>query len=71
MANDICVRLGRQLRKLRTDRGWNQSYLAEISGIGRVHISELENGRREAGLRILEMLAVSFEISLSELLRDL
>jgi hypothetical protein len=31
-----------------------------MSGIGRVHISELENGRREAGLRILEMLAVSF-----------
>jgi len=58
-------------RKLRRDRGWNQPYLAEISGIGRVHISELENGRREAGLRILEMLAVSFGISLSELLRDL
>jgi len=54
---------------LRHDRGWNQSYLAEISGVGRVHISELENGRREAGLRVLEMLAVSFEISVSELLR--
>jgi len=71
VANDICVRLGRRLRKLRTDRGWNQAYLAEISGIGRVHISELENGRREAGLRILEMLAVSFGVSLSELLSDL
>jgi transcriptional regulator with XRE-family HTH domain len=47
------------------------AYLAEISGIGRVHISELENGRREAGLRILEMLAVSFGISLSKLLSDL
>jgi hypothetical protein len=31
----------------------------------------LENGRREAGLRILEMLAVSFQITLSELLSDL
>ncbi|MHB8303942.1 MAG: helix-turn-helix domain-containing protein [Acidobacteriaceae bacterium] len=71
MANDICVRLGRRLRKLRNDRGWNQSYLAEISGIGRVHVSELENGRREAGLRVLEMLAASFEISVSELLRGI
>ena len=69
MANDITVRLGRRLRKLRQDQGWNQSYLAEISGIGRVHISELENGRREAGLRVLEMLAGSFGISVSELLR--
>ena len=71
MAIDICVRLGRRLRKLRTDRGWNQSYLAEISGIGRVHISELENGRREAGLRVLETLALSFEVTLAELLTDL
>jgi hypothetical protein len=31
----------------------------------------LENGRREAGLRILEMLAASFQITLSELLSDL
>lgn len=69
MANDICVRLGRRLRKLRNDRGWNQSYLAEISGVGRVHISELENGRREAGLRVLEMLADSFKITVAELLR--
>lgn len=71
MAIDICVRLGRRLRELRTERGWSQAYLAEISGIGRVHISELENGRREAGLRILEMLAGSFEISISILLRNI
>lgn len=71
VANDICVRLGRRLRELRTDRGWNQAYLAEISGIGRVHISELENGRREAGLRVLELLASSFDISVSELLRGI
>ena len=59
------------MRKLRTDRGWNQAYLAEVAGIGRVHISELENGRREAGLRVLEMLALSFQISLAELLSDI
>ena len=69
MAIDICARLGRRLRKLRNDRGWSQAYLAELSGIGRVHISELENGRREAGLRVLELFADSFEITLSELLR--
>jgi transcriptional regulator with XRE-family HTH domain len=69
MANDISVRLGRRLQGLRNKRGWTQAYLAEVSGIGRSHISELENGRREAGLRVLEMLAVSFEISVSELLK--
>ncbi len=68
MANDICVKFGRRLRELREARGWKQEYLAEISGIGRSHISELENGRREAGLRILETLAATFELTAAELL---
>jgi transcriptional regulator with XRE-family HTH domain len=54
---------------LRTQRGWTQAYLAEISGLGRSHISELENGRREAGLRALEMLATSFDLTVAELLK--
>ena len=65
------MRLGQRLKKLRAAKGWNQSYLAEISGIGRSHISELENGRREAGLRILEMLAESFEMTVAELLKGI
>lgn len=69
MANDISVRLGRRLQALRTKHGWTQAYLAEVSGLGRSHISQLENGRREAGLRALEMLAASFEITVSELLK--
>ena len=64
------MRLGRRLRKLRTDKGWSQLYLAEVSGLGRSHISELENGRREAGLRALEMLATSLGIKVAELLKD-
>lgn len=69
MATDICVRLGQRLRALRGKRGWTQAYLSAESGLGRSHISELENGRREAGLRALEMLAVSYEMSVSELLK--
>lgn len=69
MANDICIRLGRRLSELRAKRGWTQAYLAEVSGLGRSHISELENGRREAGLRALEMLAGSYKMTVAELLK--
>jgi transcriptional regulator with XRE-family HTH domain len=41
-----------------------------MAAIGRVHVSELENGRREAGLRVLETLAGSFDMTISELLKD-
>jgi hypothetical protein len=33
-----------------------------------VHVSELKNGKREAGLRMLERLASTFGINVSELL---
>jgi transcriptional regulator with XRE-family HTH domain len=69
VANDICVKFGRRLRELREERGWNQEYLAEISGIGRSHISQLENGRREAGLRMLETLAGAFKLAVADLLQ--
>ena len=69
MANDICVKFGRRLRELREERGWSQDYLAEVSGIGRTHISQLENGRREAGLRMLETFAGVFELTAGDLLK--
>jgi transcriptional regulator with XRE-family HTH domain len=71
MANDICVRLGRRIRLLRTERGWTQQQLADMAQLGRVHISELENGKREAGLRALERLADSFDISLETFIAKL
>jgi transcriptional regulator with XRE-family HTH domain len=71
MAIDISVRLGRKIRLLRGKQGWTQQQLADMTGIGRVHVSELENGKREAGLRMLEKLAASFEITVSELLKEI
>jgi len=72
MANeDICIRFGRRLRKLRESRGWTQSYMAVHTGIGRPHISNLETGKKEAGLRTLEILADAFGIALPKLISSL
>jgi transcriptional regulator with XRE-family HTH domain len=48
--------------------GWTQAYMAVHTGIGRAHISNLETGKKEAGLRALEILADSFGMSLPKLL---
>lgn len=70
MATDICGRFGERLCQLRKERGWEQADLEAYSGIGRSHISRLENGKEEPGLYTLESLAGSFNLSVSELLRD-
>lgn len=68
---DVCQRFGTKLRNQRTRRNWSQDDLAERSGIGRQHISDLENGKREPCLRSLESLAGSFGISIARLISGL
>ena len=69
MPSDVCIQLGERIRQLRKKRGWRQIDLAEQSGIHEVHISDLERGAREVGLRRLAALAAAFEMSLSEFLK--
>jgi transcriptional regulator with XRE-family HTH domain len=71
MPSDVCVQLGRRIRDLRKKRGWRQIDLAEQSGIHEVHISDLERGVREVGLRHLAALATALGLSMSEFLRGI
>jgi transcriptional regulator with XRE-family HTH domain len=70
MAKDICVATGERIRKLRRARNWRQIDLAEQSGVHEIHISDLERGTREPGLRTLQKIAVALDTSLSEILKD-
>ena len=69
MANDICERLGKRLKKLRLQKNMKQIDLAVDTGFTRSHISRLENGKAEPGLKSLEIFADSFEITVSQLLK--
>jgi transcriptional regulator with XRE-family HTH domain len=66
MAKDICVRIGRRIRVLRTDRGWTQALLADHAELTREHLSELENGHKEIGVRALEKIALALDLSLHQ-----
>ena len=69
MATDICVRVGRKIRTLRRAKGWSQQLLADHAQIERSHLSRLEDGKREAGLRVLEKVAHALEVDVLELFR--
>ncbi|MGD0479082.1 MAG: helix-turn-helix transcriptional regulator [Terracidiphilus sp.] len=69
MARAICVLLGERIRYFRKKKGWRQIDLAEHSGVHAVHISDLERGAREAGIRTVAEIARALEVKLSELLR--
>ncbi len=71
MSTDIRVRLGNRVRALRRDRGWKQVELAEVLGIDRSYLSEIENGKKDPSLRVLKTIADGFGLTLSKLLRGL
>jgi transcriptional regulator with XRE-family HTH domain len=71
MATDLCEAVGMRIRKLRRAKGWRQIDLAEQSGVHEVHISDLERGTREAGLRTLGKIAQALDTTLSEMLKGL
>jgi transcriptional regulator with XRE-family HTH domain len=71
MASDICVRFGKRIRELRRKRGWTQVYLAQHTGLGSVYISQLESGKKEPGLRTIEVLALGFDMTPAQLLRGI
>jgi transcriptional regulator with XRE-family HTH domain len=66
MATDICVRVGRRIRVLRTEREWTQVMLADHAELTREHLSELENGHKEIGIRSLERIAQALDTTLHQ-----
>jgi transcriptional regulator with XRE-family HTH domain len=68
MAEDVRVRFGRRLRKLRKQHGWTQVQLAEKLGLDRSYLADAERGKRNISIVNLEVIARGFGISLSRLL---
>jgi transcriptional regulator with XRE-family HTH domain len=69
MATDICVRVGNKIRKLRRAKGWSQQLLADHAELERAHLSRLEDGKKEAGLRVLERIATALDVGIEDLVR--
>ena len=68
---DVSSRFGLRLRQLRRDHNMTQLRMAVDFGIDRTYISDVERGRKSISLPMLEVLALGFQLSLSELLRDI
>lgn len=60
--------LGLEIQRRRTERGWSQEYLAEITGLHRTYISQLERGLKSPSVRVLSHIANALDVTMSEFL---
>ena len=65
---DIRTRLGRNIRKLREARGWSQEDYADRAGIHRTYVSDIERGRRNPTITVVEKLAAPLEVTAGQLI---
>jgi transcriptional regulator with XRE-family HTH domain len=69
MATDICVRVGNRIKELRQAKEWSQQMLADHAQIERAHLTRLEEGKKEAGLRVLGRIADALGVEIEELVK--
>ena len=71
MADDLLIRLGERIRKLRKQRGLTQVVFAERVGLDRSFIADVERGKRNISILNLDLIAKGFNVSLAQLLSRL
>ncbi len=65
---DIRTRLGQNVRRLREAKGWSQEDYADRAGIHRTYVSDIERGRRNPTITVVEKLAEPLGVTAGQLL---
>lgn len=63
---DIKLKVGQRIRELRKKLELSQEALANEAEVDRTYVTDVENGRRNVSLEILERLIKALKISISE-----
>ena len=70
MEDNIQVRFGNAVRKLRIQMNVSQEEFADICGLHRTYISDIELGKRNVSLENIERITIALDISLSDFFKE-
>ena len=60
-------KFGHKIKSLREQKQYSIEYLANIANIDRTYISDIEKGKRNVSLLIIEKLSKALEVNIQEL----
>ena len=65
---EINKKVGLNIRKAREKKGWSQEQLAFEANLHRAYIGQIERGEKNIGLKNLEKIAKTLNISVKKLI---
>lgn len=68
---DVKINFGHRVKELRLAKGYSQEKLAELSDLDRTYIPGIESGKRNVSIIVIKKLAKAYDISISELMKDI
>jgi transcriptional regulator with XRE-family HTH domain len=63
---NIKLKIGQRIKQLRKELGLSQEALALKSEVDRTYMTDVENGRRNVSIEILEKIIAALEVSITE-----
>jgi transcriptional regulator with XRE-family HTH domain len=67
VARDPLDRLGRNVLRIRTERGLTQEQVADAGGLALSDVGRIERGQRDPGVRVLVRLADGLDVKVGDL----
>lgn len=67
---DIKKKFGKNLKRLRLEKGISQESLALSADLDRTYIPSIEKGERNVSITVVEKLANALNVKISELFKD-
>ena len=71
MESNIFTRFGNAVRILRTQKGISQEDFADLCGLHRTYISDIELGKRNVSIENIERISIALNMSLSDLFKEI
>jgi transcriptional regulator with XRE-family HTH domain len=67
---NIKEKFGFKVKQLREQKGFSIEYLANISNVDRTYISDIEKGKRNVSIQIIEKIIIALDTDFIEFFSD-
>ncbi len=69
--DDIKKLFGIRVKTMRKSLGLSQEKMGDLARLDRTYIADIERGKRNVSLHVIQKISIAFNTSISELLKDI